>query len=248
MMQKKQLGALTLVVGLGCANLAQAAYDQNQSPSYQSQTSDATRGAQVSDDALTAKIQNKIGSKYSQVTAQVSNGVVSLQGSVKTWEEKQQIENQIRNVNGVKGVNSQIVVEESRGGESQDKNSPQVQSSQMPKDYQTAYNDQHSWQYVGDNQPSTQTTERQAASSKDFPQDRASSAADEQLNKKIRDKVSKGWFSNSYKEIALITNNGFVVLEGVVENPKEQEKLITELQKIPGVQGVRSNLSVKKIK
>lgn len=80
----------------------------------------------------------------------------------------------------------------------------------------------------------------------DFPMDRAATPADEQLNKKIRDNVSKGVFMDSYKEVVLKTANGIVILEGFVAKEGDQEKLILDIKKIDGVADVKSNLQVKK--
>lgn len=82
-------------------------------------------------------------------------------------------------------------------------------------------------------------------SQRDFPMDKAASSSDEQLNRKIRDKVSKGWLWNSYKDVILNTSNGVVTLDGTVSNPNEQQKLINEITKIDGVKAVKSNLRFK---
>lgn len=79
----------------------------------------------------------------------------------------------------------------------------------------------------------------------DFPQDRYKTSADEQLNKTIRDKVSKGWLWDSYKEVSLNTSDGVVTLEGTVDSVNDQKKLTNEIQKIDGVKSVKSDLTIK---
>lgn len=78
-----------------------------------------------------------------------------------------------------------------------------------------------------------------------FSRDTGSSSTDNQLNKKIRDDVSRGWLWNSYKEVVLVTTNGVVVLEGFVGTPSDEQKLIKEVGKVEGVKQVRSNLKFR---
>lgn len=81
---------------------------------------------------------------------------------------------------------------------------------------------------------------------RDFPQDRGITPFDNQLNKKIRDKVSSGWVWNSYKGVALNTSNGVVTLDGTVANKEDEKKLIDHISKIEGVKSVNSNLTIQK--
>ena len=82
--------------------------------------------------------------------------------------------------------------------------------------------------------------------SKDFSHDTFVTPADEQLNKVIREKVSRGYLWDSYKEVILNTNNGVVTLAGTVADMADQEKLTKEIQKIDGVKEVKSNLTFSK--
>lgn len=78
-----------------------------------------------------------------------------------------------------------------------------------------------------------------------YPQDTFGTSADEQLNKKIRDNVSNGWLWDSYKGVFLNTNNGTVTLEGNVKDERDQQKLMSEIQKVSGVKSVKSNLRIQ---
>jgi osmotically-inducible protein OsmY len=198
----------TLGVSLLITTPMQADNYQSQAPYYQSQQNgyrqDANRNDQVSDQELIKKVHDKISSGwlakgYEKVTTQVFNGSVTLQGSVPTWDDKEKLEKEIRNIEGVKNLNSQLRVE----------------------------------QNTRDNSP------------RQFPQDTYANSVDDQLNKKIRDNVSAGWFVNSYKEIALHTSNGIVTLDGTIDNADDQQKLVEDIQKIQGVKAVRSNLRIK---
>lgn len=88
------------------------------------------------------------------------------------------------------------------------------------------------------------TRDSDAISSK-YPQDRAQTNSDQQLNKKIREAISEGWFTDSNKTLVVQTANGFVVVRGTVDNVKEQQKILDKIKQIEGVRGVSSNLQVK---
>lgn len=71
----------------------------------------------VSDQELAKKIRDKISSGwfskgYDKVTVDVRDGVVTLSGSVKTESDKEKIEKEVRNLDGVKTFNSQLKVNE----------------------------------------------------------------------------------------------------------------------------------------
>lgn len=79
----------------------------------------------------------------------------------------------------------------------------------------------------------------------EFPQDTYATPADDQLNKKIRDHVSKGILWNSYQDVSLNTVNGEVTLGGSVCTLRDQHRLLSEVQKIEGVSGVNSTLIIR---
>lgn len=159
-----------------------------------------------SDAELTKRIQDKLNpgwfsEGYQGTSVSVKNGAVTLKGSVPTWKDKENLEKDIRNMEGVRSLDSQLKVEEpgkdDRSGE--------------------------------DNR---------------YAQDTYSSKADQQLNFKIRDKIS-GILWDSYKDVSLNTKDGTVVLEGRVESLKDQQELMNKIQKIEGVKSVKSNLRVE---
>lgn len=91
------------------------------------------------------------------------------------------------------------------------------------------------------------TYTNQTYSSEDaMASDTAVTAQDAELNKTIRDKVTRGWLWDSYRGVSLSTNNGTVTLKGTVEKDSDKEKLITAVQDVPGVVSVRSDLVVAK--
>ncbi len=79
----------------------------------------------------------------------------------------------------------------------------------------------------------------------EYSKDLFSSQADNLLNQEIRNKVSPGLFNNGYSDITLNTTNGVVTLNGYVKHAGDQEKLMTEIQKIEGVKTVKSRVIIQ---
>lgn len=164
---------------------------------------------ETQDAQLTKKIYNRIAqgwtsNQYEYVRAEVKNGIVKLTGSAKTESEKETLENFVRNMEGVKQLDSRLQVFDLRADRS---------------DRERAEN---------------------------FATDTFLSPADEQLNKKIRDQISKGWIWDKYKNVILKTSNGIVTLAGRVSTLDDEKKLVNEIQNIEGVKVVTNNLVVEK--
>jgi osmotically-inducible protein OsmY len=87
-------------------------------------------------------------------------------------------------------------------------------------------------------------TKDQTYSERKYPQDSYSSEIDRQINGKIREKIT-GWFTDSYKNISLNTNNGVVTISGFVNSNDDITKLVNEIRKIDGVRSVNSNVQIK---
>jgi osmotically-inducible protein OsmY len=199
--------------GFAASTSTQPSSDAMKSDAYKSERPMSDR-RDLSDADLTQKIRDKLAGGwfsegYDQVTVRVYNGDVTLGGSVKTQADKEKVEKEIRNLDGVRNVNSSIAIMD-RSSENRDSRFAQPQDSNR------------------------------------FAQDRFATPADQQLNRKIRDKVSSGIIWDSYKEITLNTNNGVVTIEGFVADFRDQQDLLDKIQKVDGVRAVRSNLSVKK--
>lgn len=71
--------------------------------------------ATTSDEELTRKIQKEIGGGwffegYKDINVQVKDGAVTLSGNVKTESDKQKIDREVRNLHGVRKLNSNLKV------------------------------------------------------------------------------------------------------------------------------------------
>jgi len=110
---------LPIVLGLSIVTVAHA--DTNSSADVQQIRSN---NAKISDQELAKAIKDKIGTGwfskgYEQVQVKVNNGAVILTGSVKTFDEKNKVEKEIRNIEGVASLDSQLNVQESISKENQ---------------------------------------------------------------------------------------------------------------------------------
>lgn len=123
---------LTMACGIALTTLANADYsnrDSHYDSNYYSDRDSRNYGENYNrgerhesgnpDQDLAKKIRDKIGSGwfrkgYDDVQVQVRNGNVLLQGTVKTWEDKEKVEKEVNKIHGVKSVNSQISVQNQR--------------------------------------------------------------------------------------------------------------------------------------
>ena len=82
---------------------------------YSDNGSDQTITGSSSDQQLALKIKNTLQSdlsnKYNSVTVSANNGYVTLRGSVATQDDKEALEKKISNMDEVKGVNNQLIVQ-----------------------------------------------------------------------------------------------------------------------------------------
>ncbi|CUI17435.1 Conserved hypothetical secreted protein [Candidatus Protochlamydia naegleriophila] len=197
-------------------------YDQNQQYYQQSSQSynrdqqknysqrDNNQGG-VSDQEINRKLQDKLGSGwfskgYQNVSFDVHNGIVNLRGSVDTLENKNNVEDSVRKIDGVRQVNNQITI-------------------------------------VKENSDTYSDSELQD-SEKKYPRDSASNFQDRQLNAKIRDKLSNGWFSKDYETLVIRTTNGVVVISGTVDKQEDVQKINDQLKEIEGIRSINNQLRV----
>ena len=133
-------------VGLSFCAMAQA--DQPQNQYFTANNNRSTHIAfadqtKMSDADLTKKIEDKISSGwfsdgYDQVHVQVMNGKVMLKGMVKTQSDKEKLEKEIRNIDGVMALDSSQLVVQNMS--SSDKKS---ERNEFPQDkYATAEDEQ----------------------------------------------------------------------------------------------------------
>ena len=83
------------------------------------------------------------------------------------------------------------------------------------------------------------------SSEKKFPQDTASNAQDREINAKIRDQLSYGWFSNGFETLVIRTANGVVIISGNVDKPEDMQQINDLIKNIEGVRSIENQMNVK---
>jgi osmotically-inducible protein OsmY len=163
---------------------------------------------QVSDPELAKKVHDALnsGNNYQDLAFRVERGIVTLRGAVENPEYKAKAEEAVRKIDGVRNVNSFIVI-------------------------------------VG---PRRAGDASKAKADSKYPNDFAATDADRQLNAKIRDKLSGGWFSKGYDAVILRTNNGVVIITGQVDSQEEANKLNDQLRGIEGLRKANVQVAVKR--
>jgi osmotically-inducible protein OsmY len=68
---------------------------------------------------------------------------------------------------------------------------------------------------------------------------------DQDLGKKIRDKIGSGWFTKGYDEVEVQVRNGNVMLQGTVKTPEDREKVEKEVHNIDGVRSVNNQIRIQ---
>lgn len=77
-----------------------------------------------------------------------------------------------------------------------------------------------------------------------YPQDTGTTFKDQEINKKIRNKI-EGWFADDYKDVILKTDNGVVTLSGDVETEALSRDLADQVRKVDGVTSVINNVKAR---
>lgn len=78
-----------------------------------------------------------------------------------------------------------------------------------------------------------------------YPQDFGATEADRQLNYRIRDKLSGGWFTKGYDALIIKTDRGVVVITGVVDRNSDIQNINDKIKDIPGIRTVDNQVQAK---
>lgn len=196
------------------------------------------QGMSDNDQQLTDKIRNKLkkgwfSDGYEQVNVFARNGIVTIQGTVDTWDDKRKIMKEIWALEEVRDVNPQLNVRE-----------PMNASMDNMQRNRNERNMRASFYKEDEDSNANQDNKEISKAETQFPQDEYGSPQDRMINAEIRKKTSEGWLWDSNKSVKVSTMNGMVTLTGNVKSQKDMEKLITKIKKIDGVRAVRNELRV----
>ncbi len=169
----------------------------------------------ISDDVKGVVAGGWFSSGNKNVTFDVNNGNVTLRGTVGSLDEKNNIEQKVRNINGVRNINNQLM----------------VQGAQPS-------NNQNRWGGY-DNNNNQNGNPRMADDRMARPAD------DKQLNDKVKDVVAGGWFSSGNRNVSFDLNNGNVTLRGTVDSTDEKNKIEQDVRKIDGIRNVNNQIVVQ---
>lgn len=70
--------------------------------------------------------------------------------------------------------------------------------------------------------------------------------SDQEISRKIKDKLSSGWFSKGFQNVSFDVRNGYVYLKGSVETLDDKNKVEDSVKKIDGVKQVNNQISIMK--
>lgn len=218
-----------------------------------------------SDQEIAKKVHETVSSGwfskgYKNVSFDVNNGVVTLRGSVENADDKTKVADSVKKIDGVKQVENQIIVSgEMKPNRMMDQNSMMNQNPSMRQNQMMDQNQMMNQNPMGDQSNFDRSNEMRNDQSRtgygrsnemrneqsQFSQDYAATESDRQLNAKIRDKLSGGWFGPDYSLVVIKTSNGVVTLIGSVDKPDDAQKANDTIRKIDGVRSVNNQLNIK---
>lgn len=76
--------------------------------------------------------------------------------------------------------------------------------------------------------------------------DNQRTASDQEINKKIQDTLSSGWFSKGFQNVSFDVNNGYVNLRGSVDTLDNKNKVEDSVRKLDGVRQVSNQITIVK--
>lgn len=151
------------------------------------------------DEQLAESIRTKVldteSNKYDRIGVVVNRGHVSLWGEVPTQQDKEYLEKQMAQIEGMRSFNNQLTVAAGAGGGNE---------AQLKDHYETR--------------------------------------GDQEIIKRIRDKIQGDPLSTLSLNIELNTYDGIVTVKGNVKGAEIQRQLIDLIKQVQGVRGVNNHL------
>lgn len=73
----------------------------------------------------------------------------------------------------------------------------------------------------------------------------SNAASDQELAKRIRDKLAAGWFTKGYENVSVQVRDGVVTLTGSVKSQSDKDKIEKEVRELEGVKTFNSQIKVE---
>lgn len=186
-------------------------------------TSSQAQKIHNSDHALMTRVQFHLErgparNKFKNVNVRVSDGVVTLTGTVENAQDQQMLKHRVQGTPGVKSVNDQTEIKSS--------------GAVKPKG---------AISYYDDDEEEDEDFETSALSSTKRNSDR-------QLNLKIQDTLKSGAFKENFADIEIEVSHGNVTLSGSVDTEEDSREAEKRVRNINGIKNVDNQIQVQSSK
>ena len=201
------------------------------------------------------------------VRASVDDGTVTLDGRVRSEEERSDVRNRVRKIKDVDDIDDNLEINdqisqsssreysERREQMRSDAIAPQYgrqeynlrQDAQAPRE--AARYTREAPQYRRDAEFRSRHSRPQYSGETDKRTEYTGSHADSvspdsALREKIRDALKGGFFSKDYSHIKAEVTNGRTILQGSVDTEKDQEEILKRVHRIDGVRNIDNQIRV----
>ncbi len=166
--------------------------------------------------------------QYSQPYGYQSNGCPSCYNGGENYQDQQ----------------NNAYYQKGRDNEYQGQQQSQYQRNNQPNYQQQPHRNQpynQNQQNDQNNQPYYQDQQKGYDNNRGY-----GNSSDQEIDKKIRDTLSSGWFSKGFQDVDFKVNNGNVLLTGSVNTLENKNKVEDSVKKIDGVRQVNNQITIVK--
>lgn len=180
---------------------------------------------------------------YRNIDIKVSQGIVTLRGSVDRQKDIQDLKSKIQDVQGVKRVNDKLEINErmnDRMNERMNDRNERMNDRMNDRMYDRneRMNDRMNDRMNNDRMYNDTMNKNRNSN---IPTDR-------DLNQKAQDSLKSGTFTRGYENVNVDVRNGRATLRGTVNSDSERTKVQDIVQKIDGIESVDNQITVRPAK
>jgi osmotically-inducible protein OsmY len=193
-------------------------YDQNKNNNQGNENQEAFQSdLELLNKLLNALENNPWHKSYKNINIRVSNGNITITGTVGSEQDRKDVRSIIQKIRGVRNIDNQLEIKEDENNEN--KLSDNYDNMQYQAQNSQTYN-QH---------PSSQ------------PQ---TTASDRQLSQRIREALKGGFLSKGFENVSFEVHDGSVTLRGSVNSDIDRRKIMERIQKIQGIKNINGRIEV----